>query len=365
VGSLAEAIVDLDVITRNVQIIRKSTHAAVMAVVKADGFGHGAVEVARAALAGGATWLGVTSMAEALRLRSAGLDAPMLSWLHRPGDDLTRLIAACVDVGVSTVPHLIAVADVAARSGQVAQIQLKVDTGLSRNGAVAGDWPDLVAWAAKREADGSVRVRGLWSHLAGADQPGLPGVAEQAHALRQAVAAARAAGLTPDLVHLANSAATFAAPDTHFDMCRVGIALYGIGPAVRPAMTLRTTVVNLKRVPAGTGVSYGPRHVTSRPTTLALLPIGYADGVPRSVKGAQVWLGGRRHPVVGTVAMDQIVVDVGDSPVHLGDTAILFGPGGDGEPTVADWAAWAGTNPHEILTGIGSRVERIHIHGED
>jgi alanine racemase len=354
-----------------------------MAVVKADGFGHGAVPVARAALAAGAGWLGVTSATEALSLRQAGIAAPILSWLHRPDEDFGPLIAGRVDVGVSTLAHLHAVAGAAKRFGVPAAVQLKTDVGLSRNGATGADWPELVAWARKYTAEGSLRVRGVWSHLTNADVPGCPSIARQVAAFTEALRIARGAGLDPYLVHLANSAAALTVPEARFNLCRIGLALYGVSPfeapgvpgfGLRPAMTLRSSVVNVKRVPAGTGVSYGPEHVTSRPTTLALVPLGYADGLPRAAEGrAQVWLAGRRCPIVGRIAMDQCVVDAGDLPVRLGDAVVVFGPGGgrttpDGpgtaEPTVAEWARWAGTNPHEVLTGIGARIRREHVHAK-
>ncbi|HTF08682.1 MAG TPA: alanine racemase, partial [Asanoa sp.] len=332
---LATAEIDLDAIAANVRTIAAVAGTDLMAVVKADGFGHGAVPVARAALAAGATWLGVTSSAEALALRAGGITAPVLSWLHRPDENFGPVLAAGVDVAVSTVPHLRAVAAAAARRGQPAMVQLKVDTGLSRNGARGTDWADLVALSRAYESAGSVRVRGIWSHLADADRPGSPLVRRQVAAFRGAVRVARNAGLDPVLLHLANSAAALTQPATRFDICRIGLALYGVDPfdgqdlaatqlpigaALRPAMTLRSTVVNLKRVPAGTAVSYGGDHITAAPTTLALVPVGFADGLPRSVEGrASVWVGGARCPVVGRIAMDQCVVDVGDRPVRLGD----------------------------------------------
>ncbi|MGK5683537.1 alanine racemase [Actinoplanes sp. URMC 104] len=364
--SLGEAVVDLAAIASNVRTVAAAAGTELMAVVKANAFGHGAVPVARAAVAAGAAWLGTTSAAEALELRSAGLTAPVLSWLHPPGEDFARLIAARVDLGVSTVPHLQAIAAAARSLGTPARVHLKADTGLSRGGAVPDDWADLVAWAGKHEAAGELLVHGVWSHLANAEQPGDPGVARQIEAFEQAVRVARGAGLDPRLLHLANSAAALGVPRARFGLCRIGLALYGAGagPGLRPAMTLRSRVVNVKRVPAGTGVSYGPDHVTTRPATLALLPLGFADGLPRSAQGrAHVWLGGRRCPIAGRIAMDQCVVDAGDLPVRLGDPVVVFGPG-PAEPTVADWARWAGTNPHEILTGIGARVPRRHEHPE-
>ncbi|MEH1168235.1 alanine racemase [Micromonospora sp. CPCC 205539] len=372
-SGLAEAVVDLGAIAGNVRTIGSVADTELMAVVKADAFGHGAVPVAQAALRAGATWLGVTSATEALTLRAAGITAPTLSWLHRPDDDFGALIVAGVDVGVSTPTHLRAVADAAHRLGAPATVQLKADTGLSRNGAGWDDWPELVSWARKFELEDAIRVRGIWSHLTDADVPGTPGLARQVAAFEEALRVARGAGLDPDLVHLANSAAALSAPRTRFDLCRIGIALYGVDPfgaagpgefGLHAAMTLRTTVVNLKRVPAGTGVSYGPEYVTGAPTRLALLPVGYADGLPRATEGrGAVWVAGRRCPIVGRIAMDQCVVDVGDLPVSIGDPVVVFGPdrGDHAQPTVVEWARWAGTNPHEILTGIGARVARDHL----
>jgi alanine racemase len=362
---LGEAVVDLAAVAANVRTVAAVARTDLMAVVKADGFGHGAVAVARAAIAAGAGWLGVTSSAEALSLRTAGLTAPILSWLHAPDEDFGRLIAAHVDLGVSTVPHLHAVAAAGRRLGTRAVVQLKADTGLSRNGAAGHDWPELVGWARKYEQEGSLRIRGVWSHLADAETPDSASVARQVSAFDKALLVARAAGLDPELTHLANSAAALTAPAARYDLCRIGIALYGAGrPGLRPAMTLRSRVVNVKRVGRGTGVSYGPDHVTNRPTTLALLPLGFADGLPRAAQGrAEVWLLGRRCPVVGRIAMDQCVIDAGALPVAIGDPVTVFGPGG-AAPTVADWARWAGTSPHEILTGIGARVRRTYRYGE-
>jgi len=369
-SGLAEATVDLAAIGHNTGVLARAAGGALMAVVKADGFGHGMVPVARTVLAHGATWLGVTSRAEALALRAAGVPAPTLSWLHLPDEDFAPLVAAGVDVSAATVEVLRAVAAGAARLGTPAWVQLKVDTGLSRGGAPAARWPALVAAARDLETAGLVRVRAVWSHLAAADEPGSATVPAQLAAFEAAWAVARGAGLRPALRHLANSAAILDLPGTHFDLVRAGIALYGAQPIaghrydLRPAMTLRSRALLVKRVPAGTGVSYNHDYHTDRETTLVLVPLGYADGVPRCTGGrGQVWLRGRRYPMVGRVAMDQFVLDVGDAEVAVGDELVLFGPGTRGEPTVADWAGWAGTNAHEILTGVGARVPRRYTGG--
>jgi alanine racemase len=369
---MAEAVVDLDAIARNAALLGERSGTGVMAVVKADGFGHGLVPSARAALAGGATWLGVTSCAEALALRAAGFDAPVLSWLHGVGDDFAAAVAARVDLSAATPTHLAAIAAAAERTGTAAAVHLKVDTGMSRGGATTDDWPELVGWARKLVAEGRIEVRGLWSHLACADEQGNPTVPRQIALFEEAVAAARAAGLRPDLLHLANSAAALGVPAASYDLVRVGIALYGVDPfdgidhGLRPAMTLLARAVLAKRVPAGTAVSYHHAYVTDRESTLVLVPVGYADGAPRRAGGAgQVWIAGSRHPIAGIISMDQFVVDAGDAPVALGDEIVLFGPGDRGEPTAADWARWAGTNPHEILTGVGNRVPRRYVGREE
>jgi alanine racemase len=373
-GIVAEAVVDLDAIAHNVALLAERAlmdgdhPSSLMAVVKADAFGHGIIPVSQAALKGGASWLGVTSVEEALAVRGAGIDAPMLAWLYGTDDDFVTAIEAGVDLSVSSVSHLDSIVEAAEQCGRPALVHLKIDTGLTRNGVRFDDWPDLVRQARVRETDGTVRVHGIWSHLASADDPGNPSVPAQLAAFDRALEIARDAGLDPDLRHLANSAGILDVPQSHFDLVRAGIALYGVEPidgrdnGLRRAMTLRGRAVNVKRVGEGTGVSYMHEYITPGETTVVLVPLGYADGVPRRVSNrGQVLIRGHRCRIAGRVAMDQFVVDAGDLPVELGDPVVLFGPGDNGEPTVQDWAAWAETNPHEILTGIGSRVPRHYL----
>lgn len=363
---MREALIDLDAIAHNTRALARACgRADLMAVVKADGFGHGGAAAARAALRNGASWLGVTSATEAMALRDRGITAPILMWLYVPDEDLSPVVRAGVDVSVPSVAHLTGVAAASVRAGCPASVHLKVDTGLSRNGATLDEWPDLVRLARKHQQEGTLAVRGIWSHLANAERPGDPSVDRQTALFRAACRTAAEAGLEPSVRHLANSAALLLRPATRFDLARAGIALYGVEPVpgrsygLRPAMTLRAEVMLTKRVPAGSAVSYGHDHHTDRPTTLALLPLGFADGVPRSASGkGEVLIRGARCRIAGRVAMDQIVVEAGDLPVVPGDVAVFFGPGDLGEPTVDDWAGWAGTNPHEILTGIGVRVPR-------
>ena len=364
--------IDLAAISSNVQVLReRASGAGVMAVVKADGYGHGLVPSARAAVAGGAAWLGVAFLEEALALRDAGLDTPVLAWLISPDEELGPAVAARVDLGIYDVAALDRV--VAAVDGVPARIQLKVDTGLSRGGATPTDWPDLCAAAAKAEATGAVSVTGVWSHFAfadgGADHPVN---STQAGVFAEALDVAAAAGLRPEVRHLANSAATLTAPATHYDLVRPGLAVYGLSPVpqlgspadfgLQPAMSLRSTVSLVKRVPAGAGVSYLHRYVTERETTLALVPLGYADGVPRAATNlAEVQVAGTRRRIAGTVCMDQFVLDVGDDEVLAGDEVLLFGDGSHGEPTAQEWADLLGTIDYEIVTRVGARVPRSYV----
>jgi alanine racemase len=369
----AEAAVDLAAVRDNTAALRAAAgDAGLMAVVKADGYGHGIVPCARAAVAGGAGWLGVAFVEEALALRGAGLDTPTLAWLFAPGEPrLAEAVAARVDLSVSAPWALTEVVAAARACAVPARVHLKVDTGLNRGGATVRQWEELVAAAQRAAGDGSVRVVGVWSHLAHADAPDHPTIDRQAAAFRDAVAAVERVGFAPELRHLANSAATLTRPDLRYDVVRPGLAVYGLSPVpdvgpperfgLRPAMTLRARVALVKRVPAGAGVSYGHRYTTSRQTTLALVPLGYADGVPRNATNvAEVWVGGRRRRVAGSVCMDQFVVDVGDDPVREGDEVVLFGPGHGGEPTAQEWAAALDTISYEIVTRVGARVPRTY-----
>jgi len=368
------ALVDTDAIRGNVAVlVERARGAQVMAVVKADAYGHGLLPSSHAAVAGGASWLGVAFVEEALALRAAGLRTPLLAWLYSPQEDLAPAVAAGIDLGVHDVSQLVRMQVAAAAVGRTARVQLKVDTGLSRGGATTEQWPDLCEAAAKAEAGGALQVTGLWSHFAFADGgPDHEVNLAQAAVFAEALEVADRAGLRPEVRHLANSAATLTAPATHYDLVRPGLAVYGLSPVpelgrpaefgLRPAMSLRSTVALVKRVPAGAGVSYRHRYTTSRETTLALVPLGYADGVPRSATNTvEVLLGGRRRRIAGTVCMDQFVLDVGADEVAAGDEVVLFGPGDDGEPTAQEWADALGTIDYEIVSRVGARVPREHL----
>jgi alanine racemase len=361
--------IDGSAIAQNTRTIAAAVGAGVtvMAVVKADGFGHGAA--ALAALDSGAGWLGVTSIAEALPFRWRGVSAPILSWLNPPGADLDAALLHDIDLAIPSVAQLQAVSAAAVRTGRRARIHLHLDTGMSRDGIDPAQWTTLCELARLGEAAGRLEVVGVMSHLARADEPGHRDTRRQVMLFRNALRVARHRGLSPRLAHLGATAAALTDPETHFGMVRVGAGLYGIDPShtpvgaggrpLRGAMTLTAPVVAVREVNAGTGVGYGLTYRPERRTRLALLPLGYADGIPRRLSPqASVLLRGRRVRIAGTVSMDQIVVDAGDAGIAVGETATLFGPGDDGEPTLREWADWADTIEHEIVTRIGPRVAR-------
>lgn len=370
----AEAVVDLDAIRANVAALRRHTGGRdLMAVVKADGYGHGIVESARAARSGGAGWLGVALLEEALRLRAAGDTGPILSWLAVPGERYAAGIEAGVDVSAYTAAQLHVIADQAAALGARARVQLKLDSGLSRGGCPPDAWPELVDAAVARQGDGTVEVTGVWSHFACSDEPTHPSVAAQLAVYEEGVGVAVGAGLEPEHLHLANSAAALELPDSWFTMTRPGVALYGVSPfadgrspvPLEPAMRLRAGLALVKAVPAGQGVSYGHTYTTASDTRLGLVPLGYADGIPRSASSrGPVLLNGGTFGIAGRVCMDQFVIDLGDHPAQAGDEVVVFGDHRRGEPTVADWATAADTIGYEIVSRIGPRVPRRHV-GDD
>lgn len=364
----AEARIDRDAIRHNLGVVRESIGSTrLMVVVKADGYGHGMIEVARTARSVGAEWLGVALPSEALALRAAGDTGPVLAWLFTPGDpDVAACVDAGVDLTVSSLWALDQVADAARALGRRAHIHLKVDTGLSRNGAQWQQWAPLAKAAQRAQADGLVDVVSVWSHLANADRPDDVTVREQGQALAEAVEIAQEAGLEPEFTHLANSAAALAYPSLRLGMVRVGIATYGLAPMVpgsaqrlglRPAMALRARVALVKRLPAGASVSYGSTWTANEAVQAALIPLGYADGIPRAAGNrASVRINDHLCPIVGRVAMDQFVVTV-DGTVRAGDEVTVFGD----DPTADDWAAAVDTIGYEIVTRIGARVPRTYV----
>lgn len=370
------AVVDVDAVEANTRILVASAAGArVMAVVKADAYGHGAVPVSLAALRGGADALGVTTIAEALQLRAAGIDAEVLAWLFSAQDDVRAALEADVDLAVPSPGHLDTILDAARRTGRRARITPKIDTGLARSGVTLDDWPALLDRLVAAKSEGLVEVTGLMAHFAHADDPGNPVIDQQVDRLHECVRQARERGLACPVNHHANSAATLTRPEDGFEMVRPGIALYGLSPipgegfGLVPAMTFSAQVLMVKRLAAGQGVSYGHTWHAPRDTTVALVAAGYADGVWRLLSGRlDVTIGGRRYPNVGRVCMDQFVVDLGPDgaapgapPVRAGDTAVLFGTGEDGGPTAADWADTLGTIHYEVVTAVRGRAARQHV----
>lgn len=393
----AEAVIDLAALRSNLRALQQRAGSAqVMSVVKADAYGHGMLPCAFAALDAGVRWLGTAKPEEALALRAAGITpdrARVLCWLWLPESPWAEAVEADLDITASGVWALERVADAvrsvrARRDAEgaagaepdaepvVARVQLKIDTGLGRNGAQPHDWAELVAAARRSELDGLIRVTGVWSHLACADEPGHPSIRAQLDAFAQALTEAEAAGLRPEVRHIANSPALLTLPEAHYDLVRPGLAQYGLSPVpqlggpgefgLRPVMTLHAPLASVKTVAAGHGVSYGHTYTTPGETTLALVPLGYADGIPRHASSAgPVLIGGKWRTVAGRVAMDQFVVDLGGDQARVGDPAVLFGSGEHGEPTAEDWASAAGTISYEIVTRIGGRVPRRYVDAGD
>ena len=371
----AEAVVDLAAIRHNVATLRsRLASAQLMTVVKADGYGHGMVPVARAARQAGADWIGAAVLEEALALRAAGDNGPIFCWLTTPGEPLEQAIAEGIDLSAGAPWEIDEIA--AGVEDRPARVHLKIDTGMSRGGAVPEEWPTLLRAALAEEKSGRIEITGIWSHLASSDEPKSPVNEAQVATFLSAIEVAESLGVDPPMRHLANSGGTLALPETHFDLVRPGIATYGLSPfghalpsaelGLRPAMTLRARLAMVKRVPAGAGVSYGLTWTAPVPSNLGLIPLGYGDGLPRHASnGAPVQVGGERHTVVGRICMDQCVVNLEDDAAEAGDEVILFGPGDNGEPTADDWADAAQTINYEIVTRLGSRVPRRYVDSEE
>lgn len=361
--------IDLRAIGSNVRAIaeRLSPGTGYMAVVKANAYGHGDVPVAKAALNAGATWLGVILVDEGIRLREAGIEAPILL-LHEPppdrADDVLRhRLTPCV----FTEPGIAALGDAAERANASVPVHLKVDTGLNRLG-VPHERLDEFASALAKEP--RLVIEAVFSHFAFADEPGNPFIDTQLERFRDACDRLDGLGISPALRHMGNSAAALTRPDAHFDLVRVGIATYGLAasPALanvvplQPALSLKAKVAMVKRVAAGEGVSYGLRYVLERPGTIVSLPLGYADGWVRALSdNAEVLIGGKRYPTVGTVCMDAFMADLGDEGCEVGDEAVLIGSQGADRITAEDIAARIGTINYEVVTLLTQRLERVFL----
>ena len=368
----AWAEVDLDAITHNVGQLRIAAEPAeVWAVVKADGYGHGSVEVSRAALTAGAVGLCVALVSEGVVLRRAGIDAPILVLSEQPPESLADLVADDLIATISTADGIDRLAAAVVNSGAAAhRVHLKVDTGMHRVGARPEEVPALVARIAALAP--TLRLDGVFTHLAVADEPQNPYIDAQLEQFDAVLA--ELPNLDELAVHAANSAATLSRPDARRTLVRPGIAVYGISPGaaldevaatLRPALSLKARVSFVKRLVAGDRLSYGLRHTMAAPANVATVPIGYADGVRRNLSGtgATVLIDGKRREIIGTITMDQVMVDCGDDPVAVGDEVVLLGRQGDEVIRAEEWASTLGTIGYEVVCGIGPRVPRRYVSG--
>lgn len=362
--SMREARISPDAISHNVSALHQAAGSEeAMMVVKADGYGHGMVTSAHAGLDGGATWLGTADITEALALREAGLTAPTLAWLIGPESPVSAAVGANVDLGVSTVDQLDQI--ISAVSGTTpAAIHLKIDSGMGRGGAAQDQWGGVCARAASGVRSGKLNVRGMFTHFA---QTGADSDRRQAAVFADSIAAAKSVGLEPEFLHSSSSTPSIRTPELAHSLVRLGISAYGVAIVeehrllgLRSAMRLSGQIIQVKRVPAGRGIGYDHTYTTAYDTTLAIVPLGYGDGIPRlgSSRGP-VSIGGNRFQLAGRVSMDQVTIDVGDAPVSRGEWAVFFGEPSNGEPSVTEWADIAQTIPYEVLTGVGARVRRV------
>ncbi|MSO28664.1 MAG: alanine racemase [Candidatus Planktophila sp.] len=359
-----EAVINLSAIKSNVATLKAQAGVDLMAVVKADAYGHGLIPVANAALDGGATWLGVALLEEAIALRAAGITAPILAWLVPPGSDFQSAVDKDIDLAVSSIKALDEIR--ALKGAKRPRIHLEVDTGMTRGGFLS-EWSEIDISHLQ-----GVEIVGIFSHFARADEPGQAQNLEQLNRFKKMVANLDSLGFTNLICHLSNSAATLVDHASAFDMVRTGIAMYGLTPdlshlgtsqslGLKPAMTLRAKLHLVKTVPAGSPVGYGGTEKTKSETKLGIVAMGYADGIPRIAKNAGVFVNGKRAPIIGRVSMDQFVVDLGaDSIAVSGDWVNIFGDGSLGEYTADDWGVASGSINYEIVTRIGPRVPRIY-----
>ena len=359
----AEAIVDLSAIKHNVALLKEKSGTQLLAVVKADAYGHGLIPVAQAAISAGADMVGVALLEEAVALREAGITAPILAWLVQPGSDFKNAIDLDIDLAAGSLKALREISQ--AGSDKKARVHLELDTGMTRGGFL-NEFSQLTA-----DDLSGIDVVGVFSHFARADEPEQAQNEDQLNRFNEMIKVLESLGHTKIIRHISNSAATLKNSAAALDMVRTGIAIYGLTPDVamgsakefglRPAMQLRSALYLVKDVPAGTPVGYGASESTTRDTKLGVVTLGYADGIPRIARGAGVWINGERAPIIGRVSMDQFVVDLGPgSKAQSGDWVVVFGNGSHGEYTADDWGAASGSINYEIVTRIGPRVPRIY-----
>lgn len=374
----AEVLIDLGAIRENIKFLMAKSGKPALAVVKADGYGHGLLPVAKSALSAGANWLGVALLEEAKALRLGGISAPIIAWLTPITDDFESAINEDIDIAIPSLAHLEAITSASRSLGKCARVHLEVDTGMSRGGAL-GEWSELVRNAKTYQNSGLIEVIGIWSHFARADEAGHEFNKKQLENFKGAVAEAKSAGIAPQVIHLSNSAAAINDADSHFDLLRLGIAIYGLSPDfshmgsseklnLKPAMSVRARIHLVKDVPAGSQVGYGGSAITKVDTKLGVIAMGYSDGIPRNANSeAGVMVGNKRAPIIGRVSMDQFVVDLGrDSSAKAGDWAYIIGSNPSDSYTSASsytadsWASASATINYEIVTRIAARVKRIY-----
>jgi len=374
----AEVLIDLGAIRENIKYLMAKSGKPALAVVKADGYGHGLLPVAKSALSAGANWLGVALLEEAKALRLGGISAPIIAWLTPITDDFESAINEDIDIAIPSLAHLEAITSASRSLGKCARVHLEVDTGMSRGGAL-GEWSELVRNAKTYQNSGLIEVIGIWSHFARADEAGHEFNKKQLENFKGAVAEAKSAGIAPQVIHLSNSAAAINDADSHFDLLRLGIAIYGLSPDfshmgsseklnLKPAMSVRARIHLVKDVPAGSQVGYGGSAITKVDTKLGVIAMGYSDGIPRNANSeAGVMVGNKRAPIIGRVSMDQFVVDLGrDSSAKAGDWAYIIGSNPSDSYTSASsytadsWASASATINYEIVTRIAARVKRIY-----
>lgn len=358
----AETRIDLAHLASNITRLKAISHTPLLAVVKADAYGHGLIEIGLAAEKAGADWLGVALLEEAIQLRQHGVQIPILAWLLSPDADFKSAVDHNVDVAVASIAAFKKVSALANKP----RIHIEVDTGMTRGGFL-DEWQEFL-----KSDFSTVNVVGIFSHFARADEPGEQQNIDQLIRFKEMVTELASIGVNPILKHLSNSAATLINADATFDLVRTGIAMYGLSPDVntlgkseqlflKPVMQLRAKLHLVKQVPAGASVGYGATAHTLSATKLGVVAMGYADGIPRIARKAGVFINGLRAPIIGRVSMDQFVVDLGaESLAKSGDWVIVFGDGSHGEYTADDWAKAAGSISYEIVTRIGPRVPRIY-----
>ena len=374
----AEVLIDLGAIRENIKYLMAKSGKPALAVVKADGYGHGLLPVAKSALSAGASWLGVALLEEAKALRLGGISAPIIAWLTPITDDFESAINEDINIAIPSLAHLEAITSASRSLGKCARVHLEVDTGMSRGGAL-GEWSELVRSAKTYQNSGLIEVIGIWSHFARADEAGHEFNKKQLENFKGAVAEAKIAGITPQVIHLSNSAAAINDADSHFDLLRLGIAIYGLSPDfshmgsseklnLKPAMSVRARIHLVKDVPAGSQVGYGGSAITNVDTKLGVIAMGYSDGIPRNANSsAGVLVGNKPAPIIGRVSMDQFVVDLGrDSSAMAGDWAYIIGSNpsdsytSPSSYTADSWASASATINYEIVTRIAARVKRIY-----